>query len=278
MRSRIASLRFGAMLSKPKYCKAPINPWFFLGIPLRLTWHSNSGLRYKMFLGNVQPAVRWQGPAAANTKLMSKASGPGWYGGWSSWSRHSRMVCPVSKSWNTPQTTSGRSPGTDMNSKSSRMTRAKGRLLPVTTGPLLHQNMIGAVDQPAFVLEREPDDLGGPDIRPIRVAVSAVGCGEVLVGVVRLVGVHPEPAVHGFDQCHFLCPVPLVLLALCIRAADGNDPQAAFRSDGQIERVIGDRDAHAGQRLDHVGHHGDEVMIHADLDVHERHDRPERLV
>src|SRR6516165_10076323 len=133
------------------------------------------------------------------------------------------MVCPVSKSWNTPQTTSGRSPGTDTNSKSSRMTRAKGRSALVTARPLLHQNMIDAVDQPAFVLERAPDDLGVLDIRPIRVPKSTNGCREVLVGVVRLVGVHPEPAIHGLDQRHFPRPVPLVLLTLCIRAADGND-------------------------------------------------------
>src|SRR5262249_13634970 len=127
------------------------------------------------------------------------------------------MVCPVSKSWNTPQTASGRSPGTDTNSKSSRMTRAKGRSAVVTARPLLHQNMVGAVDQPTFVLEREPDDLGGLDLRPIRLAISADRCGKILVGFVRHVGVHPEPAVNGFDQRRFLRPVPLVLRALRVR-------------------------------------------------------------
>jgi hypothetical protein len=62
------------------------------------------------------------------------------------------------------------------------------------------------------------------------------------------------------------------------RAADGNDPQAAGWSDGQIDRVIGDRDAHACQRLDHVGHDGNEVIIHADFDVHDRHDRSKVFV
>src|SRR6516165_8013093 len=184
------------------------------------------------------------------------------------------MVCPVLRSWKTPQTTSGRSPKAGINSKSSRMTRGKraksrssasrvcrssanswsSRLVSafVTTGPLLHQYVLGAVDQPALVLERHPHDLGGLEgVRPLRVAISTDRCREILVSVICPVSVHPEPSVHGFDQRHFLRPIPLVLRALLVRAAGGNDPQAALWRPGQIERVVGDRDAHAGQRLDH---------------------------
>src|SRR5262245_20912564 len=134
------------------------------------------------------------------------------------------MVCPVSNSWNTPQTTSGRSPGTDINSKSSRMTRAKGRLTLVTARPLLHQNVVDAVDQPAFVLERHPHDLGGLEwVRPLRVAISTDRRRKVLVSVVCPVSIYSEPSVHSFDQRYFFRPIPLVLRALLIRAADGND-------------------------------------------------------
>jgi len=71
MRSRIASLRFGAMVSKPKYCKAPISPWFFLEIPLPFTWRLNSELRSKTFLGNGCLSDKWQVPSALKTKLTA---------------------------------------------------------------------------------------------------------------------------------------------------------------------------------------------------------------
>src|SRR5262245_39454411 len=114
-----------------------------------------------------------------------------------------------------------------MNSKSSRMTRAKGRLLPATARPLLHQNMIDAVDQVAFVAKRQPHNPGMLDIRPLRVAAAADGCRESHIGAVRHVGVHPVPAVYALDQRLLLRAVPLVLLALRVRTADGNNPQAA---------------------------------------------------
>jgi len=76
IRSRIASLRLGAMLLSPKYCKAPIKPWFFLGIPLPLTWHLNSGLRSKIFLGIGQLSAKWHAISALATKQTTSVSGP----------------------------------------------------------------------------------------------------------------------------------------------------------------------------------------------------------
>ena len=64
------------MLLRPKYCNAPISPWFLRGMPLPLTWHLNSALRSKTFFGSGWPSARWQAPSALKTKLTTSVSGP----------------------------------------------------------------------------------------------------------------------------------------------------------------------------------------------------------
>src|SRR6516165_6342230 len=94
--------------------------------------------------------------------------------------------------------------------------------------------MTAVGDQPTFVLERHPDDPGGLEVRPVGLAEPAGRCGEGLIGVVRLIAVQPVPAGYPLDHRFFLRAVPFVLRALLVGTADGNDPQAALRRDGQI--------------------------------------------
>ena len=91
-------------------------------------------------------------------------------------------VCPVPKSWNTAQTTSGRSPGIATNSKSSRMMRANGRLFPVpiTARPFLHEDMIGAIDQPAAVAKRHAEEFRGLDLGQVGSPNRLAGAGKLL--------------------------------------------------------------------------------------------------
>src|SRR3954466_2686728 len=102
------------------------------------------------------------------------------------------------------QTTSGRSPDFEMNSKSSRMTRVNGSSVTVTAGPFLDKHMLRAVDQPALVAERHAKKLGGLELGKLRVAKSAGRRGEALVCAVLLVGIHPHPAVDAVDKGHLL--------------------------------------------------------------------------
>src|SRR5262245_13460469 len=121
------------------------------------------------------------------------------------------------------QTTSGRSPGTETNSKSSRITRAKGRSSSVTARPLLHEHVVAAVDKAAPIAKRQTKDPRRLDFRPIGISKSAGGCRKALVGVVLPIGVHSHPAVNAVDQCNLFRSVPLVHLTVRIRAVDWND-------------------------------------------------------
>ena len=103
------------------------------------------------------------------------------------------------------------------------------------------------------------------------------GRWKALVGTVLLsVYMRTQPSMPSISATSLVRCV-FVLLAFRVGATDGNDPQAAARCDDQVEHVIGDGDADARQRFDHVGHDRDVVPVHADLDVDERHDRPEIL-
>src|SRR5262249_39063702 len=168
--------------------------------------------------------------------------------------------------------------GTETNSKSSRITRAKGGSSSVTARPLLHEHVVAAIDKAALVAECQAKDFCWFDLRPVRVPKPAGGGPEALVCTNLAIDLHPHPTIHAVDQCCLFRPGPLVHLAVRMWAADRNDPQAAARSDDKIEHMIGDRDPDAGQWLYHARRDCDEVSIHAGFDVHQWHDRTKILV
>src|SRR5262249_59473515 len=105
------------------------------------------------------------------------------------------MVCPLHNSRAARQTTSGRSPSFDTNSKSTHQTCSKGRSFLGTRRPPQVQRMVDAVDQPTFVLEREPEDFCRLELGPRGIETDErgiLGGGEAHVTPVLHVAVHPH--------------------------------------------------------------------------------------
>src|SRR5262245_7341618 len=118
------------------------------------------------------------------------------------------MVRPVRSSCATRQTTSGRSPGFDTNSKSTAQTSSNlsrpGSSRAITGRPLQEQWVLGAVDQPALVAEGKPEDFGRLQFRPDRLGEASGGRRVDPVALVRQVAVKPKPSLHPVDQANFL--------------------------------------------------------------------------
>src|SRR6516162_153623 len=99
------------------------------------------------------------------------------------------MVCPERSSRAARQTTSGRSPGCDTNSKSCNQISEKGSSLAVSvTGrPFLEQGMLRAVDEMTFVTERQSEDFGVLQFGPQRLIEPSGRSRKHLVAPVLLI-------------------------------------------------------------------------------------------
>src|SRR5262249_57679240 len=104
----------------------------------------------------------------------------------------------------------------------------------------------------APVAERQPKDLGWLNRRPDRLAVPTNGRRIGPVAIAFAVRIHTNPGVEPVKQRDLFCAIPFVLLtSLPIRTTDRNNFQSATRRDGEIEGVIGYRDAEPGERGNH---------------------------
>src|SRR6516165_1531351 len=109
------------------------------------------------------------------------------------------------------------------NSKSSKMTCSKSLRVLVTGRPPLEQRMLRAVDQSAFITERQPKYLGRLDLGPDR-SRKSIGRGrEDLVDLVFAIGEQPHPFLFAAQQPDFLGAVVFILIAVLVGAADRND-------------------------------------------------------
>src|SRR6266446_6698730 len=164
------------------------------GVERPLVRFLKAGLRSRTLLGWGQPRARWQAHSAFATKLTNSAPSSVRYGGCSpSSSRQRRSVRPERNSCAARQTTSGRSPGCETNSKSCSQISSKGRSVGVTSRPFLEESMLSAVDKAALVAERQLEDLRWLEVRPSRVGEASSRRGENLITVVLQVGEQPHP-------------------------------------------------------------------------------------
>src|SRR6516162_9247422 len=108
------------------------------------------------------------------------------------------MVCPERSSRAARQTTSGRSPGCDTNSKSCSQISEKGSSLAVsvTCRPSQEQRMLCAVEKETLVTEAQSKDFGRLQVWPLRLAVAFRGSRKHLVAPVLLITVQSHPFVH----------------------------------------------------------------------------------
>src|SRR6266446_6029291 len=164
------------------------------GVKRPLVKFRKTGLRSKTLAGTGQPSARWQAHSAFATKLTNSTPPSTRNGGCSpSSSRQRRSVRPERNSCAARQTTSGRSPGCETNSKSCSQISLKGRSVGVTGCPFLEEGVLSAVDKAALVAERQLEDLRWLEVRPGRVGEASSGRGEDLITVVLQVGEQPHP-------------------------------------------------------------------------------------
>ena len=91
-----------------------------------------------------------------------------------SWLRQSRSVRPERNSRATRQTTSGRSPGREINSKSNGQISSNGNSLGVTAYPLLEEGVFEAIEEATLVAKCQLEDPRRLEVRPGRIG-KAVG-------------------------------------------------------------------------------------------------------
>src|SRR5712691_6736040 len=194
------------------------------GVERPLVKFLKAGLRSRTLLGWGQPSARWQAHSAFATKLTNSAPSSVRYGGCSpSSSRQRRSVRPERNSCAARQTTSGRSPGCETNSKSCSQISLKGRSVRVTGCPFLEEGVLSAVDEAALVAERQLEDLRWLEIRPGRIGEASSRRGEDLVAVVFLVGEQAHPLRNTLRQADFLGAGVFVLLAVAVRQPHGHN-------------------------------------------------------
>src|SRR5690349_1923258 len=103
--------------------------------------------------------------------------------------------------------------------------------------------MFRAIDEAAFVAEREPKYLGRRQLRPLRVIETSGGCRKHFVAAVLLIRVQPHPLVYALNETDLLCAMVLVLLAIGASLPNRNHTNCPPSRDSQVENVVGHRNA-----------------------------------
>src|SRR5262245_14770512 len=220
--------------------------------------------------------AKWHAHSAFTTKLTNSTPSSVRYGGClPSSSRHSRSVRPERSSCAARQTISGRSPGCGMNSKSCSQISSKGRSIGVTRRPLFEERMFGAIHEAALVAERQFEDPRLFELGPDRICEASGRRGEDLVALVLEVGEEPDPFGHTLYQADLLGACGLVLLAVVVGQPNRHNAYGAAGCDGEIQNVVGHRDADPVQGRHHFFRYGEELPFHADFQVNHGNDRPE---